>query len=129
MIELRDYQLDLLDRLCDALERGGVRIMLQLPTGGGKTHISGELLSRWLKDGRKAVWLTHRRELAGQTEGMLREGGIPATANILWDPGTSAPAIASGIARELGISRITVRKYVEASSPPVYPDRELAAHS
>ena len=33
------------------------------------------------------------------------------------------------IARELGISRITVRKYVEASSPPVYPDRELAAHS
>ena len=27
------------------------------------------------------------------------------------------------IARELGISRITVRKYVEASSPPVYPDR------
>ncbi len=97
MIELRGYQLDLLDRLCDALERGGVRIMLQLPTGGGKTHISGELLSRWLKDGRKAVWLTHRRELAGQTEGMLREGGIPATANILWDPGTSAPAIASGV--------------------------------
>jgi ribosomal protein S14 len=33
------------------------------------------------------------------------------------------------IARELGISRITVRKYVEASSPPVYPDRVLAAHS
>ena len=33
------------------------------------------------------------------------------------------------IARELGISRITARKYVEASSPPVYPDRELAAHS
>jgi ribosomal protein S14 len=33
------------------------------------------------------------------------------------------------IARELGISRITVRRYVAASSPPVYPDRVLAAHS
>ena len=33
------------------------------------------------------------------------------------------------IARELRISRFTVRKYVEASSPPVYPDRELAARS
>ena len=33
------------------------------------------------------------------------------------------------IARELGICRITVRKYVAASSPPVYPDRALAADS
>ena len=68
MVELRSYQRDLLGRIEEALAASKSRMMLQLPTGGGKTHIAGELLSRWLKDGRKAVWLTHRRELATQEE-------------------------------------------------------------
>ena len=97
MIELRDYQRELLERVDDALERADARIMLQLPTGGGKTRIAGALLSGWLKDGRKAVWLTHRKELASQTAGMLQEAGVPATANILWNPGADAPTIANGV--------------------------------
>ena len=68
MVELRSYQRDLLGRIEEALAASKSRMMLQLPTGGGKTHIAGELLSRWLKDGRKAVWLTHRKELATQEE-------------------------------------------------------------
>ena len=35
----------------------------RLPTGGGKTVIGGVLLAHWLIDKRKAVWLTHRKEL------------------------------------------------------------------
>ena len=77
MVELRSYQRDLLGRIEEALAASKSRMMLQLPTGGGKTHIAGELLSRWLKDGRKAIWLTHRRELATQEElkelAMLRD--------------------------------------------------------
>ena len=73
------------------------RIMLQLPTGSGKTRIAGELLSGWLKDGRKAVWLTHRKELATQTEGMLREAGVTATANMQWTPRTNAPTLLNGV--------------------------------
>ena len=65
------------------------RVMVQLPTGGGKTCIAGELLSGCLNGGRKAVWLTHRRELATQTEGMLHEAGVTATANMQWTPRTS----------------------------------------
>ncbi len=97
MIELRDYQLYLMQRVGDVLADAGARIMMQLPTGGGKTHIAGELLSEWLKDGRKAVWLTHRKELAVQTEGMLRQANVPATANIRWTPRTDAPMIANGV--------------------------------
>ena len=73
------------------------RIMLQLPTGSGKTRIAGELLSGWLKGGRKAVWLTHRKELAAQTEGMLREAGVTATANMQWTPHTNAPTLLNGV--------------------------------
>ena len=97
MIELRDYQRDLLECVKDALADPSARIMMQLPTGSGKTRIAGELLSGWLKHGRKAVWLTHRRELAFQTEGMIQEAGVGATANIRWTPHTKAPTLVNGV--------------------------------
>ena len=66
MIELRPYQRNLLQQVQTALAADTkARVMMQLPTGGGKTIIAGALLADWLTGGRKAVWLTHRRELAG----------------------------------------------------------------
>jgi len=70
--------------------------MLQLPTGGGKTVIAGALLADWLQDGRKAVWLTHRKELAEQTRRMLTDAGVSAITNVNWRPGDEAPAWAGG---------------------------------
>ena len=70
--------------------------MLQLPTGGGKTVIAGALLRDWLGNGRKAVWLTHRTELANQTCRMLTDAGVSAIANVNWTPGEDAPAMAGG---------------------------------
>ena len=88
----------MLERAQSALNQSqNSRVMLQLPTGGGKTRIAGGLLSSWLKDGRKAVWLTHRRELAAQTEGMLQEDHVSATKDIQWTPGTKAPPIPNGV--------------------------------
>ena len=66
---LRDYQNELLKRTEDALQPTGARVMLQLPTGGGKTHIAGVLLSRWLRDGCKAAWLTHLRNSPNRPAG------------------------------------------------------------
>ena len=98
LIELRDYQQDLLDRIRLAFSASPTsRIMLQLPTGGGKTCIAGELLSGWLAGKRKAVWLTHRSELATQTEGMLEEAGVTATANMQWTPRKNAPTLLNGV--------------------------------
>lgn len=70
--------------------------MMQLPTGGGKTIIAAHLLKDYLTGRRKAVWLTHRKELASQTENMLFEAGVSAICNIEWRPGTKAPRIANG---------------------------------
>ena len=97
-IQLRPYQQDLLDRVRSALDgKPFAKVMLQLPTGGGKTHIAGELLSGWLKDGRKAVWLTHREELTHQTQRMLQKAGVSATANKQWTPGQDAPDRVNGV--------------------------------
>ncbi len=93
MIELRPYQESLLQQVQHGLTtEPKARLMLQLPTGGGKTVIAGALLGDWLQGGRKAVWLTHRKELAEQTRRMLTDAGVSAIADVNWTPGEDAPA-------------------------------------
>ena len=97
MEALRDYQEDLLRKVESYLDANDkARVMMQLPTGGGKTVIAGHLLQRRLGNGRKAVWLTHRRELAEQTRGMLTDARVAAMTDVRWDPGTDAPAMSGG---------------------------------
>ena len=96
---LRPYQRDLLKLVQDALvSNPKVRLMMQLPTGGGKTIIAGALLANQLDGGqRKAVWLTHRKELTKQTQTMLTKAGVSAIPNVRWTPGEGAPAMAGGV--------------------------------
>ena len=93
MPELRDYQRALLDRVQEKLRPSSARVMMQLPTGGGKTVIAGSLLAAWLRNGRKAAWITHRKELVDQTRKVLNEDhNIPAMPAPQWHSGTAAPA-------------------------------------
>ena len=97
MEALRHYQEKLLCKVESYLDANDkARVMMQLPTGGGKTVIAGHLLQRRLGNGRKAVWLTHRRELAEQTCGMLTDAGVAAMTDVRWTPGTDAPAMSGG---------------------------------
>ena len=97
MFQLRPYQQTLLREVQDALGANPkARVMMQLPTGGGKTVIAGALLADWLRDGRKAVWLTHRKELAEQTRGMLTAAGVSAKTDSRWTSDEGAPAMAGG---------------------------------
>ena len=97
MIELREYQKDLLLRVQSELQPDKARVMMQLPTGGGKTVIAAHLLKNWLTHGRKAVWLTHRKELAYQTRRMLYEtAGIRTWFASKWIPGNPAQALVNG---------------------------------
>ena len=79
MVELRDYQERLLHQVETALDNDPkARVMMQLPTGGGKTEIAAQLLKRQLTNGRKAVWVTHRRELTEQSCERLTRAGVSA---------------------------------------------------
>ena len=115
MIELRPYQESLLRQVQHGLAaEPKARLMLQLPTGGGKTVIAGALLGDWLQGGRKAVWLTHRKELAEQTRRMLTDAGVSAITNVNWTPGEDAPAMAGGavILMAQTVGRRTARREV-----------------
>ena len=97
MIELRDYQQDLLERVQEALAPRGARVMMQLPTGGGKTIVAAHLLADYLLGGRKAVWLTHRTELARQTREMLKEATGIRAIYLERPPQEPIPSIADGV--------------------------------
>ena len=116
--DLYPYQQELVRKVQRALASGDSRkrVMMQLPTGGGKTRIAGALLSDWLADGRKAVWLTHRKELSEQTRGHLTVDGVPAMTNIAWTSGSDAPAMPSGVVILMAqtVSRRIVRRDVWA---------------
>ncbi len=96
---LYQYQQDLVRKVQRALASGDSRkrVMMQLPTGGGKTRIAGALLSDWLVNGSKAVWLTHRKELSEQTRDSLIDDGVSAMTNVAWTSGSDAPAMPSGV--------------------------------
>ena len=57
------HQLDLLLRLVDAIQQGYRRILIQLPTGGGKTKLATALLA----SASSAQFIVHRKELIEQT--------------------------------------------------------------
>ena len=78
---LRDYQQEMKLRLYD--EWGYHRnVMVQMPTGTGKTHLLTAIVGEFLHGSNSPVWIVaHRRELVGQIEetvaryGMGNDGG------------------------------------------------------
>ncbi len=76
---LYDYQEEDLKLIFERLENcpDDYNLLYQLPTGGGKTVVFSEIARRYLeKTGKKVLILTHRIELCGQTDRMLREFGV-----------------------------------------------------
>lgn len=76
-IELRPYQLESIDALRQGLRRGHRRQILCAPTGSGKTHIAGRLISDAVADrGSKCVFVADRIVLVHQTSQRFYDLGI-----------------------------------------------------
>lgn len=70
-VELRYYQRDAIAAVDDAESRGRRRVIVQLPTGAGKTIVFSEMIRRRLEQG-PALILAHRDELIDQAAEKLR---------------------------------------------------------
>lgn len=75
-LELRDYQSAALDGIRTAFAAGKRRIVLVIPTGGGKTVVAGALIDGAIRKGNKVMFLAHRKELIDQPSRMLDKLGI-----------------------------------------------------
>ena len=75
-VDLRPYQIDQIERCRRAVGRGHSRILLVLPTGGGKTIVAGSLIHGAIAKGKRALFLAHRRELVKQCGDKLALYGV-----------------------------------------------------
>ena len=76
---LRDYQKYIQTHVLEAW-KSHKSIMLQMPTGTGKTHLLASIIYDSLKEnGKRCVWIVaHRRELVEQIEETMERYGIPS---------------------------------------------------
>ncbi len=70
---LRDYQVDLYDKTAQAFREGYRRPLVVAPCGAGKSYLFAEMIR---KARGEVLVLTHRRELLGQHEQLLRDLNI-----------------------------------------------------
>ena len=66
-VDLRDYQGDILWRVSLAMQLGYRRILIVLPTGGGKTKMAAAMIQSAVAQALTAQFLVHRKELIRQT--------------------------------------------------------------
>ena len=87
---LRDYQQEMKTRLFEEWELHR-SVMVQMPTGTGKTHLLAAIVREFLCGSDTRVWIVaHRRELVEQIEetvaryGMRKEDGSVKVMSIQW---------------------------------------------
>jgi DNA repair protein RadD len=75
--ELRDYQQVIIDQARDLIRAGETSILLQAPTGAGKTALCAHMLGTASARGQQSWFVVHRRELIRQSSRTFRAVGIP----------------------------------------------------
>lgn len=69
-MQLRPYQEQLIDRTREALTSNHA-VLLQAPTGAGKTAITVYMMQRAAERGKRSMFIVHQNELLRQTSGAL----------------------------------------------------------
>lgn len=89
MIELRPYQKAAVDAVFTYWSKGGGHPLIEIPTGGGKSAVLGEICRRLGEYNAKVIVATHRKELLLQDEQAIRR---------LW-PGAPVGVYSAGLHR------------------------------
>ncbi|MGY2133634.1 DEAD/DEAH box helicase [Hymenobacter sp. HD11105] len=82
---LRPYQLQVIDEVRTAIKAGKRRILVVVPTGGGKTTIGGSIIHGATANGHSVLWMAHRKELVDQAYERIscRRSGFGISAGII----------------------------------------------
>ncbi len=73
---LRPYQLEAIARVRIRIRGGARRVLIVLPTGGGKTLIASHIIASAVERGSRVLFLAHRRELVNQAYRKLLDQGL-----------------------------------------------------
>jgi DNA repair protein RadD len=90
-VSLRPYQSQALDQVRECIRQKKRRIMLQIPTGGGKTLTGASMLAGALAKGSRSLFVAHRLELIDQTVSTFARIGITSIGVIRANDKRRAP--------------------------------------
>ena len=76
MIQLRPYQLNAVEAICQAIRDGHRRILVCSVTGSGKTAAAASMLEGAYKKGNPAAFVAARKEIIDQTVKTLAQFGV-----------------------------------------------------
>ncbi|MGL5064681.1 MAG: DEAD/DEAH box helicase [Microcoleus sp.] len=76
MIELRDYQVKVIDEVRTAYRTGNSSVLMQQPTGAGKTVTFSWIANKTVQNGKCVLVLVHRNELVNQSFETLSRYGL-----------------------------------------------------
>jgi DNA repair protein RadD len=111
---LRPYQERAVRELRASISRGHKRVLLVLPTGGGKTVLALAIAGGHIAQGGRVLFLCHRDELVRQSVRTFIEGGIPSVRVIKADRVTGPEDAAITVA---SIPTLTTDRWL-AKLPP-----------
>lgn len=74
--ELREYQIDLVNRVSKSWKTGHKAPCIVLPCGGGKSVIVAEIAKRTTQNGKRVLFLVHRKELCDQIRNTFTWWGV-----------------------------------------------------
>lgn len=72
-----NFQFVMIDGVRNELAKGHRKVIIQAPTGAGKTVVGSWITKLALEKGRQTLWLCHTRELVDQASGTLWDVGVP----------------------------------------------------
>jgi len=75
-MKLRQYQKDALNNIIRSHRRGNKNVLLQAATGSGKTVMASAFVKHFIEQGKKVLFLAHRRELIIQCSEKLDAFGV-----------------------------------------------------
>lgn len=75
-MELRPYQVEAVEAARQQFRAGRKRVLITMPTGGGKTVVAAHIISSAEQKGSGVLFLAHRRELIEQTVDKLVRFGV-----------------------------------------------------
>lgn len=77
MIELRDYQIDIRNKIYESMKNGYHRPLVAAPCGSGKTILFCDIAARTQAKNKKVIILIHRIELMEQTLRTFLDSHVP----------------------------------------------------
>jgi superfamily II DNA or RNA helicase len=76
-MNLRDYQIKVIEDFQREIAAGKKRIIIVAPTGSGKTIIASAIIKSVIEQRRGVLVVAHRREIIQQTSDKLHANGVP----------------------------------------------------